>query len=63
MSAPDLNWRKSSYSGGTNDNCVEVADNAPTVFVQDTKDRAKGRVSASRFAWATFLDHAKNHSF
>ncbi|MFD7257203.1 DUF397 domain-containing protein [Streptomyces sp. NPDC059874] len=59
MSAPDLKFRKSSFSGGTNDNCVEVCDELPTVFVEDSKDRAAGRLSASRPAWAAFVGFAK----
>ncbi|MFJ3900698.1 DUF397 domain-containing protein, partial [Streptomyces sp. NPDC090025] len=29
MSETSPNWHTSSYSGNTNDACVEVADNAP----------------------------------
>ncbi|MFD6873297.1 MULTISPECIES: DUF397 domain-containing protein [unclassified Streptomyces] len=61
MSATDLNWQKSSYSGGTNDNCVEVAaDNAPMIFVRDTKDHSKGMITASPAAWSTFIDLARD---
>lgn len=31
-------WRKSSYSGGEGDNCVEVAVRPGGVRVRDTKD-------------------------
>lgn len=56
MSAADLNWYKSSYSTGSNDNCVEVADDAVTVRVRDTKDHGKGELLASPAAWASFVD-------
>ncbi|MGW5397755.1 DUF397 domain-containing protein [Streptomyces sp. NPDC003952] len=59
MSAPDLNWHKSSYSTGSNDNCVEVADIAPVVLVRDTKDHSKGLLTASPAAWSAFLGYAK----
>lgn len=58
MSAP--NWHKSSYSSGSSDNCVEVADNDPAaVLVRDTKDRAGGTVRASRGAWGSFAEFVK----
>ncbi|MCX5380784.1 DUF397 domain-containing protein [Streptomyces sp. NBC_00091] len=59
VSASDLHWCKSSYSGGTNDNCVEVARTAPTVYVRDTKDHSKGRLTSSADAWAAFVGFAK----
>jgi hypothetical protein len=31
-------WRRSSYSGATGENCVEVAGVGPTVLVRDSKD-------------------------
>ncbi|MCY0924262.1 DUF397 domain-containing protein [Streptomyces sp. H27-G5] len=59
MSA-DLVWRKSSYSGGDPDNCVEVAaGDAPVVHVRDTKDHGKGLLTASPAAWSAFLGYAK----
>jgi hypothetical protein len=36
------NWRKSSYSGGGDSNCVEVADTTNRVMVRDTKDHGNG---------------------
>ncbi|MEV8344673.1 DUF397 domain-containing protein [Streptomyces niveus] len=30
-------WRKSSYSGGSNGSCLEVADGYPVVPVRDSK--------------------------
>ncbi|MFB6951197.1 DUF397 domain-containing protein, partial [Streptomyces niveus] len=30
-------WRKSSFSGGGNGNCLEVADGHPVVPVRDSK--------------------------
>ncbi|WP_149263397.1 DUF397 domain-containing protein [Actinomadura sp. K4S16] len=34
----DLRWRKSSYSGGSGGECVEVAAGAGCVLVRDSKD-------------------------
>jgi hypothetical protein len=36
-------WRKSSYSGGSTGNCVEVAGNG-AILVRDTKDNGTGPV-------------------
>ncbi|MFJ4910730.1 DUF397 domain-containing protein [Streptomyces sp. NPDC093249] len=47
-------WRKSTYSGPENDNCVEVADDLARVHVRDTKDHAKGELTAAPAAWAAF---------
>ncbi|MEU9863893.1 DUF397 domain-containing protein [Streptomyces sp. NPDC047971] len=47
-------WRKSTYSGN-NDNCVEVADNAPRIVrVRDSKDHAQGELAVAPAAWASF---------
>ena len=48
--ADSLNWRKSSYSGANNAECVEVAAAADGahgahVLVRDTRDRAGGTLA------------------
>jgi len=49
-------WRKSSYSGGSSSNCVEVASDGG-VLVRDTKDNGVGPVlSLPAVAWSRFLD-------
>jgi Domain of unknown function (DUF397) len=47
-------WRKSSYSGGSGGNCVEVADAASVVAVRDTKNRDGGTLTFAVGAWAAF---------
>jgi hypothetical protein len=43
-----VQWRKSSYSGGANDqHCVEVGRLAQGVGVRDSKDAAGGQLSLS----------------
>jgi len=32
----EMSWRKSSYSGGSGGNCVELADRGGRVLVRDT---------------------------
>lgn len=48
-------WRKSSYSGGSSDNCVEVASAPAVVGVRDTKNREGGHLAVSRPAWSAFV--------
>jgi hypothetical protein len=37
--SPQLSWRKSSYSGGTGGQCVEIASAPGWIWVRDSKDR------------------------
>ena len=54
MTAPELEWFKSSYSGSSGDNCVEVAMSPNTVHVRDSKDTRRGSLTVSRRAWSAF---------
>ncbi|MDK1347484.1 DUF397 domain-containing protein [Streptomyces sp. 378] len=51
-------WRKSSYSDGGANNCLEVADNCPgTVPVRDSK-RPDGPILVFGVSpWASFLTY------
>ncbi|MFG2630579.1 DUF397 domain-containing protein [Streptomyces sp. NPDC048473] len=59
---PDLStavWRKSSYSDGGDNNCVEVADNVPgLVPVRDSKTPAGPALVITAPAWSTFVAFA-----
>ncbi|MET9292374.1 DUF397 domain-containing protein [Streptomyces sp. NPDC003077] len=50
-------WRKSSYSGGGGDNCVEVAVTRAYVRVRDSKDEQIDQLTLSHIAWAEFTRH------
>ncbi|MFI0712795.1 DUF397 domain-containing protein [Streptomyces inhibens] len=53
-------WRKSSYSDGGEDNCVEVADGLPaTVPVRDSKSPAGPALLFPTDAWSTFIRTVK----
>jgi hypothetical protein len=52
-------WRKSSYSGGSGGDCVEVADAASAVMVRDTTNRAGGTLAFTSGAWQTFITSLK----
>nr|WP_200307457.1 DUF397 domain-containing protein [Streptomyces adelaidensis] len=51
-------WRKSSYSGSTGGECVEVADGYPlgSVPVRDSKNPSGPTVIIRADAWQTFVD-------
>lgn len=55
MISPGLVWRKSSYSGGNNGDCVEVALSTELVGVRDSKAPASGELTVAAEAWTTFL--------
>jgi hypothetical protein len=55
-----MSWRKSSYSGGSGGNCVEVADQAEHVLVRDTKQVGTGPVLRfSVDAWRRLTEELK----
>lgn len=60
---PDLGavtWRKSSYSDGGDNNCVEVADGFPTVVpVRDSKTPHGPVLLLSVPAWSSFVTALK----
>jgi hypothetical protein len=49
-----LVWVKSSYSGGSGGNCIEVADQGSRVLVRDTKDTAGPMLRFTPDAWRSF---------
>ncbi|MFH8775686.1 DUF397 domain-containing protein [Streptomyces sp. NPDC017958] len=60
---PDLStaaWRKSSYSEGGDNNCVEVADGYPGVVpVRDSKAPAARPLLFSTASWSLFMEEIK----
>lgn len=48
-------WRKSSYSGGSSMNCVEVGNAPGVVLVRDSKWPEAPALRFDRAAWAEFL--------
>jgi hypothetical protein len=56
----ELSWRKSSFSGGSGGNCVEVAERDGHVLVRDTKAHG-GPVHRYTFAqWQTLTTIIKS---
>jgi hypothetical protein len=54
-----LSWRKSSYSGGSGGQCVEVAASG-LVLVRDSKNPDGGRLGFSTQAWREFAARIKS---
>jgi Domain of unknown function (DUF397) len=54
----ELAWFKSSYSGATGGECVEVANTPAVIHVRDSKDQSGPALSFSREAWAAFVGYA-----
>ncbi|WP_435798161.1 DUF397 domain-containing protein [Streptomyces antibioticus] len=53
-------WRKSSYSGDTGGECVEVADLAPRTAVRDSKNPHGPALFFPSGAWGDFLESIKH---
>lgn len=61
MSTTELDWFKSSYSGSSGDNCVEVALTPQAVHVCDSKDTRIQPLLVSPSAWSAFIVHASHN--
>ncbi|SDP65229.1 protein of unknown function [Actinopolyspora xinjiangensis] len=48
-------WFVSSYSGGNNNNCVEVRFTNHGTEVRDTKNRTAGTLAFDREQWNSFV--------
>lgn len=53
--APEGAWRKSSYSSGSEGNCLETADVAPEVAVRDSKNKQGPALVFPSSTWAAFV--------
>ena len=57
-------WCKSSYSGGTGGNCVEIARNPPNVVaVRDSHDPHGPMLVFAASAWTAFTAAVKTGKF
>lgn len=53
--ADELSWFKSSYSGGSGGDCVEVAQTISGVYVRDTKNKRGPALSVPSSQWTAFV--------
>ncbi|MEU8539694.1 DUF397 domain-containing protein [Streptomyces sp. NPDC048717] len=58
----DLAWFKSSYSDGTGNNCVEIADARTAVGVRDSKQENGPVLLVSRARFAAFVADVRESS-
>ncbi|WP_330438506.1 DUF397 domain-containing protein [Micromonospora sp. NBC_00821] len=59
MDLSNARWRKSTRSGASGGNCVEVASNLPgVVAVRDSKDATGPALNFAPAAWAAFVAQA-----
>lgn len=64
LNVRDAHWRKSSYSGATGGECVEVGDGVPGVVpVRDSKDPQGPALVFAAEAWAAFVGDVKAGRF
>jgi hypothetical protein len=56
MSCDDLRWRKSSYSGLPDNDCVEICFDGPSVLIRDSKNPVGPVLRVSTEVWADFID-------
>ncbi|MGB2567777.1 MULTISPECIES: DUF397 domain-containing protein [Micromonospora] len=62
MDLSSAQWRKSTRSGTSGGDCVEVADNLPgVVAVRDSKNRDGGTLQFDPQSWQAFVSFAKRH--
>ena len=54
----ELAWFKSSYSGTSGGDCVEVAATTAAVHVRDSKRPLDAALTFSTTQWAAFAAHA-----
>ncbi|WP_242883549.1 DUF397 domain-containing protein [Actinomadura litoris] len=60
---PDVQWRKSSRSGGQGGDCVEIADATSAILVRDSKDPNGPRLALAPTIWRAFAQHVKADAF
>lgn len=56
-----LKFRKSSYSGGQTQDCVEVADAPAAAAVRDSKHPERGHLLFPGTEWQAFLTDVKHN--
>ena len=55
MELVSTSWRKSSYSGSSSNNCVEVAVGKDVIMVRDTASRDGAVIKVDAAAWRRFI--------
>ncbi|QUW78801.1 DUF397 domain-containing protein [Streptomyces mirabilis] len=58
MSITELTWFKSSYSGDSSGDCVEVATCPTTIHIRDSKHTPGPQLALSPTTWTEFVEFA-----
>ncbi|MFG1999074.1 DUF397 domain-containing protein [Spirillospora sp. NPDC048911] len=61
--ASTVRWRKSSYSGHSGGDCVELAKSNFMIAVRDSKDPAGSVLNFSTAGWTTFARRIKHSEY
>ncbi|MET9387615.1 DUF397 domain-containing protein [Streptomyces sp. NPDC002928] len=61
--APEGAWFKSSYSSGSEGNCLEATDLAPKVGIRDSKDKKGPALVFPRSSWTAFVAGVRVREF
>ncbi|MFE4825957.1 DUF397 domain-containing protein [Streptomyces sp. NPDC056672] len=54
-----IGWRKSSYSGGSNGDCLEVADGYADIPIRDSKNPTGPTLLFRPTDWSSFIAAVK----
>ncbi|MGW6744053.1 DUF397 domain-containing protein [Streptomyces sp. NPDC055025] len=54
-----IGWRKSTYSGASNGDCLEVADGYADIPVRDSKNPTGPTLLFRPTNWSSFIDAVK----
>ncbi|QXE39033.1 DUF397 domain-containing protein [Streptomyces sp. GMY02] len=57
--APEGAWYKSSYSGGTGNSCVEIADLTHCIGIRDSKDKRGPALTTTPQGWTSFIEFVR----
>ncbi|MFE1883461.1 DUF397 domain-containing protein [Streptomyces diastatochromogenes] len=58
MTTTELAWFKSSYSGSSGDDCIEVATCPTTIHVRDSKNTTGPQLALTPASWTEFVAFA-----
>ena len=58
MSTTELAWFKSSYSGDSSGDCIEVATTPTAIHVRDSKNTPGPQLALTPSSWTEFLAFA-----
>ncbi|MGW1428881.1 DUF397 domain-containing protein [Streptomyces sp. NPDC002431] len=56
-------WRKSSYSGASNGECLEVVDGHASIPVRDSKNPTGPAILFTAHGWSAFVAAVKDDGF